>query len=184
MQQEAPGAVMSIVWTHADCFNDSVCGKGWRQGYMKLAGAAGTNEKWMDMWYLQRSGVICRLEDVDLVTIRDLAVHANAPAVTLGNADPDEDVRGKVAVMHIAKDNGEGSAVVEKISKALLHLDPRGALVVIAIVSDQLFDQTNHLKAMLASILASSIPIMIIPARERHTLTQSTALTAFPDLCW
>ena len=184
VQQEAPGAVMSIVWTHADCFNDSVCHRGWRQGYMKLAGAAGTNEKWMDMWYLQRSGVICRLEKVGLVTIRDLAVQANAPAFTLRNADADEDVRGKVAVMHIAKDNGQRSAVVEKISKALLDLDPRGALAVIAIVSDQLFDQHNELKAMLASIPASSIPIMIIPAREHDTLTQSTALTAFPGVCW
>merc|ERR1712091_701319 len=67
VQQEAPGAVMGVVWTHTDCFPDYACaGAGWCQGFVRVvsggsgsgssggaaaaAAGGGQGEQWAAVW--------------------------------------------------------------------------------------------------------------------------------------
>ena len=88
VQQEAPGAVMGVVWTHADCFPDYVCaGAGWCQGFVRVvsgdgggsggsgggaavaAAGGGQGEHWAAVWCRQPKGAPCALEGVGVAAV-------------------------------------------------------------------------------------------------------------------
>jgi hypothetical protein len=117
VQQEAPGAAMGVVWTHADCFSDYACpGAGWCQGFVRAeggssrhGGAAATaaggegDEQWAAAWCRQQRGAPCALEGVGVVAVpsglRWRCVGADKPAAgnELSNAKLAGALNGKTA---------------------------------------------------------------------------------------
>jgi hypothetical protein len=72
VQQEAPGAVMSVVWTHVDCcgVHEPFGGKSWQQVYVDVAvGGTGENKTGIPMQYLLQLGVPSNLEGVDVIEV-------------------------------------------------------------------------------------------------------------------
>ena len=67
VRQEAPGAVMGIVWTHTDFFTDGVCGGAdGQEGFLRVVGSAGGDTtSWIAMRYAlqQFVGAPCVLKD-------------------------------------------------------------------------------------------------------------------------
>jgi len=75
VQQEAPGAVMGLVWTHADFFVDGVCGGAdGQEGFLRVVGSAsGEMTSWIAMRYVQQLvGPPCVLKDVGIFKCRSL----------------------------------------------------------------------------------------------------------------
>jgi len=202
VQQEAPGSVMVVVWTHIDCFTDCVCGGAeWYNGYLRVVDEDGANESWIVMLYLQQRGVPCKLKEVPvLVLARNLDSDlSKISLISMTRSErcerPPEDVKDRVVVCDFRKSLGtmtdtktctHGCAETtteetKQICSALTDLQRRGALGVIAVV-----DCLNHniYRGILASTCSSSlIPIMLIHAHSKGFLTQTdTTLTAFPDV--
>jgi hypothetical protein len=116
VQQEAPGAAMGVVWTHADCFSDYACaGAGWCQGFVRAAGGSsshgggaaaaggGEGKQWAATWCRQQRGAPCALEGVGVVAVpsglRWRCVGADKPAAgkKLSNAKLAGALKGKTA---------------------------------------------------------------------------------------
>jgi hypothetical protein len=72
VQQEAPGAVMAVVWTHVDCcgVHEPFGGKSWQQVYVDVA-VRDTDEHntGIPMQYLLQLGVPSNLEGVDVIEV-------------------------------------------------------------------------------------------------------------------
>jgi len=55
VQQEVPGAVIGVVWTHTDWFVDCMCGGGNQlEGFLCVTGTDRNATRWIPMQYLQR----------------------------------------------------------------------------------------------------------------------------------
>jgi len=188
VQQEAPGAVMSLVWTHSDFFaNDAFGGDGGHLGFLCVTGRAyGETESWIAMCYLQQeTGVSCAFQDVPIVYCGSLDI--DAYTFSLKQHVETEDVQGKVALFDDS--NFEFRYLARHgISRLCLDLQSRGAVGVIIIIDDCRYDNTVDGTAILSTLLSSGcaaacLPIMLILEGDAHILAHPGAkITAYPGL--
>jgi len=188
VQQEAPGAVMSLVWTHSDFFaNDAFGGDGGHLGFLCVTGRAyGETESWIAMCYLQQeTGVSCAFQDVPIVYCGSLDI--DAYTFSLKQHVETEDVQGKVALFDDS--NFEFRYLARHgISRLCLDLQSRGAVGVIIIIDDCRYDDTADDTAILSTLLSSGcaaacLPIMLILEGDAHILAHPGAkITAYPGL--
>ena len=72
VQQEAPGAVMAVVWTHVDCCGShGLCGGvGWQQVYVDVAaGDTGEHKTGIPVQYPLQLWTPSKLEGVDVIKV-------------------------------------------------------------------------------------------------------------------
>ena len=192
VQQEAPGAVMALVWTHSDWFTDGVCsGAGGQPGFLRMTGSTGgETAAWIAMRYLQQlSGVPCTPTDVCIVhcghcfemKMRRREEDCGSVIVQQRVETWGEDVRGKVALVKSTHNN---IVVRIDIQDILPDLQSRGAVGIVVILND--FVYMNYAMVILGKLSSSlgpaaSIPIMLISERDAGALALPGAkLTAFP----
>jgi len=189
VQQEAPGAVMSLVWTHTDIFDDSVCGgPNGQEGFLRVVGGAGGETvSWIAMRYIQQLvGAPCVLKDVGIVKCRSLGKwkekHGDVEVQRRVGA---EDVRGMVAVFDVICMSNDIERCTNNIKAYVLDLQSRGFAGVLVIVG---WDSNSYkvetiLRKLCSSLrtVADIIPIMLILNSDAGALACPEAkLTAFP----
>jgi len=183
VQQEAPGAVMGLVWTHTDFFADGVCGGAdGQEGFLRVGGSAGGEmTSWIAMRYVQQLvGAPSALKDVGFVKCRSLQKQKKKHGGHVGA----EDVRGKVALFEFGE-----FLIVERmaddIKAYVLDLRSRGSVGVLVIHDDWNLNDWRFIYnvRMLSSSLCAvaDIPIMNILKSDAGAMVRPGAkLTAFP----
>jgi len=197
MQQEAPGAVMGIVWTHIEHFGGSLCASaGWQEGFLYVAGTTAGFE----MHYLHHHGAPCSLKDVGVALF-----NAESTECFLKEASGMDDaagdntnvmsgvgaggLQGKVALIDL-RNKFNRLMISQDIKTALPLLVCAGALGLIVVINDCYFQSivpSNHfqwillldeIKPLFADV--ASIPIIFIRKMHTEALTPTGAIiTAF-----
>jgi len=191
VQQEAPGAVMGLVWTHTDFFTDGVCGgSDGHGGLLRVVGSAGREmTSWIAMRYVQQLvEAPCALKDVGIFKCRSLGEwKGEHGGVELQRRVAAEDVRGKVALFacscfsRIYISNMERMA--DDIKAYVQDLRSRGSVGVLVIHDYSSDKDQNRLGKLSSSLctIADIIPIMLILNSDAGALARPEAkLTAFP----
>jgi len=190
VQQEAPGAVMGVVWTHTDWFFHGLCsGAGWQPGFLCVTGAVNFLASGIEMLYLHQNVAPCAMKDVGVVKVdkesedgeteqkkrRSVAGTIAMEGVGYG------DMQGKVALVDL-QDTWERDVIIQKMKVALPKLVRSGALGLIVVTNDYYFRSIpalDKINAILSDV--ASIPIMLI--REIHAealVPTGVTITAFP----
>jgi len=193
VQQEAPGAVMGIVWTHVDHFCGSLCTSAdWQKGFLYVADV--TKEcAVFEMYYLHLHGASCSLKDVvvarvdavpnDMAKVMDDAASGTGTNAMSGVGKGD--FEGKVAMIDL-RNKLDRRVISLNIKTALPFLVCAGALALIVVINDYYF-QSYHFQSILSldeikplfSDVAS-IPIMFIQKMHAEALTPTgVIITAF-----
>ena len=212
VQQEAPGAVMGIVWTHADVFGDGVCdGARWENTFLSVRsgrrgdgesvcaghGAAEqgdcesaeaeersqTGETWVAAHFLQHSGPLCKLEHARLVLLEWGQVEGQGGDGGGGNERiNDEDVRGRVVVLDSSTDYGFWRSGGGVKLARALPVLERHGVVGMIVIGVDCF-KNSKFDPCPFTISEPSIPIMLVPKAAAGALKAPNAtMTAFPGV--
>jgi len=199
VQQEAPGAVMGIVWTHVDHFCGSLhASADWQEGLLYVADVT-QGYAVFEMYYLHHHGVPCSLKNVvvarfhaepkDMAKVMDDAASGIGTNVISGVGTGD--FQGKVALIDL-RNKWDRHVISLHITTALSILVRAGAVGLMVIINDYYF-QSNHFQRILSldeikplfSDVAS-IPIIFIRKMHAEPLAPTgVIITAFrgANLC-
>jgi len=199
VQQEAPGAVMGVVFTHSDWFTDGVCcGTGLQQGFLRMTGSAGgDNTTWIVMQTLltRRGHRQSWLKDVEIVDLgslndRDERKRKENEAEKAHLRIETGNVQGKVALIDLSTSwywiisSDEGA---DSIQTSILDVQSRGGVGVVFVIHDVVYKDEKSLNDLpiLASLCTTaSIQIMLIPKKDVAALAfLGGKLTAFRGVC-
>jgi len=137
VQQEAPGAVMGVVWTHIDIDPtmsvDVVGSKDGQPGALRVQD--GYTETWTAMMFcLQQSRPVCMLQDKGIVM----------------TDNETEDALGKMAFMNVSTEKYH--QISKKVKGALPDLQRRGVVGLLVMIDCQSYNNANALKFLSKSL--------------------------------
>ena len=184
VQQEAPGAVMGLVWTHIDNFPAILGAKsGWQEGFLHVVGVSEADARF-EMQYLHHHGAPCSLKDVHIANVdsesKDMEKEDHGSV-----ANTYANMQGKVVLIDHRK-KWDRQTISQSIKTALPLLVCAGALGLIVVLNDYYFEikrfQTililDEIRPLFSDV--TSIPIIFIRKMHAEALTPNgVVITAF-----